>query len=322
MARTYLRSRPTSRYCDRTQVASEEALVTIGRVSLFGQEPEAWLLGAFLSRLDHRSVIDVGAERGAFADALLRAGSEVVHVIEPEPDNATFLRQRFTDDARVTVHELAVSDADGQLRLHKSIDPEGVPITFGHTVLERPDTDEIAWQETITVEARSLASLLEAGEIPEKVGILKIDTEGHDLAVVSGMGRLEPEVVVVEHWTDLPHSLGPCPWTLEDVLSELRPRGFEHFAFIAHRAEFVILQWDDGHVPRGSMGNLVFVYEPMVERLAPSILEVASSLARGAVDVGEMYAYAPWERLEWIDWLKHPWRNRWRRSNEPRTQAS
>jgi len=325
MARTYPRSRPTSRYCDRTQVASEEALVTIGRVSLFGQEPEAWLLGAFLSRLDHRSVIDVGAERGAFADALLRAGSEVVHVMEPEPDNATFLRQRFTGDARVTVHELAAGDADGQLRLNKSVDPEGGPITFGHTVLERPDTDEIGWQETITVEARSLASLLDAGEIPERVGILKIDTEGHDLAVVSGMGRLDPDVVMVEHWTDLPHSLGPCPWTLEDVLSELRPRGFEHFAFIAHRREFVILQWDDGEVPPGHMGNLVFVHDRILERVAPTVLEAASSLARGAVEVGEMFSYRPWERLEWIDWLRFPWwagRTRWRRSRELRSQAS
>jgi FkbM family methyltransferase len=308
--------------------SSEWALVTIGLVSLFGQEPEAWLLGAFLARLDHRSVIDVGAERGAFADALLRAGSEVVHVIEPEPDNAAFLRRRFTDDVRVTVHEYAASDADGELRLRKSVDPDGGPITFGHTVLERPDTDEIGWQETITVEARSLASLLDAGEIPSQVGILKIDTEGHDLAVISGMGRLEPEVVMVEHWTDLPHSLGTCPWTLEEVRSELRPRGFDHFAFIAHRREFVILQWDDGEVPPGHMGNLVFIHDRMVERLTPIVLEVASSLAIGAVEVGEMFSYRPWERIEWSDWFKFPWRagrKRWRsrrrESDEPRSQS-
>jgi FkbM family methyltransferase len=308
----------------RLAVAAGEAPVTIGRVTLYGQEPEAQLLAAFIPRIDHRSVIDVGAERGALADALLRAGGEVVHVIEPEPDNAAFLGQRFAGDARVTVHELAVSDADGELRLHKSVEPTGEPITFGHTVLERPDTDEIGWHGTITVPARSLASLVDAGEIPAQVGVLKVDTEGHDFAVVSGMGRLEPEVVMVEHWTDLPHSLGACPWTLENMLSELRPRGFTHFAFIAHRAEFVILQWDDGRVPQGSMGNVVFVHERIVDRLAPSVLEIASSLARGAVDVGEMYAHAPWERLEWIDWLKHPWRagrNRWGRSNEPRTQA-
>ena len=274
-------------------------------MSLFGQEPEAWLLGAFIARLEHRSVIDVGAERGALAEELLRAGSEVVHVIDPEPENAASLRQRFSGDARVTVHEYAISNAEGELSLHKSVAPDGAPVTFGHTVLERPDTDEIAWRETIPVRARSLASLVDAGDIPARVGILKVDTEGHDLAVVAGMGSLEADVVMVEHWSDLPHALGPCPWALDDMLSELRPRGFEHYAFIAHRGEFVILQWDDGNVPRGHMGNLVFVHERVLESLAPAMLALASSLATRAVDVGEMYSTAAWERLVVIDELSN-----------------
>ena len=271
---------------------------------LYGQEPETWLLGAYLTRLDHRSVIDVGAERGAFADEMVRAGSEVVHVIEPEPENAAFLRQRFSDHVGITVHEFAVSNADGQLELHMSVNPDGAQATFGHTVLKRPDTDEIAWQRSVPVTARSLASLLDTGEIPARVGILKVDTEGHDFAVVSGMGDLEPDVVMVEHWTDLPHSLGPCPWSAEDMLSELRPRGFSHFAFIVHREEFVILQWDDGEVPRGHMGNLVFLHARVLERLLPATLELASSLAKSAVEVGEMYAGAAKDRLAVINELE------------------
>jgi len=253
-------------------------------MDLYGQEPEARLLGAFISRLDHRSVIDVGAERGAFAEEMLRAGCDRVYAIEPEPDNAGFLRRRFQDDARVSVHEYAISDADGQLELHKSVDPSGAPVTFGHTVLERPDTDEIAWRETITVTGRPLASLVDAGEVPGRVGILKVDTEGNDLAVVSGMGVLECDVVMVEHWTELPHALGPCPWTTEEMVSVLRPRGFSHFAFVVHRGEFVILKWDDGSVPSGHMGNLVFLHDRMVERLLPDVVECASTLAGGAVE--------------------------------------
>jgi FkbM family methyltransferase len=314
---------PTARGGSR--VAPEIRSVTIARVSLFGQEPEAWLLGAFIARLEHRSVIDVGAERGGLAVELLRAGSEVVHVIDPEPENAAFLRERFSGDARVTVHENAISNADGELSLHKSVAPDGKPVTFGHTLLERPDTDEIAWRETIPVTARSLASLVDAGEIPSRIGVLKVDTEGHDLAVVSGMGGLDADVVMVEHWTDLPHSLGACPWTIDDMHSELRPRGFEHYAFIAHRGEFVILQWDDGHVPHGHMGNLVFVHERALESLALSMLALASSLATRTVEVGEMYSSAAWERLAVINGLK---RSRWlgglrrrRRSNELGSQS-
>ena len=273
-------------------------------MDLYGQEPEAGLLASFIPRLEYRSVIDVGAERGAFAEEMLRAGSDAVHMIEPEPGNVAFLREHFRDDTRVTVHACAVSDRDGQLRLHTSENPDGAPVTFGHTVLDRPDTDEIAWRETITVDARSLASLVEAGEIPARAGILKVDTEGHDLAVVAGMGAtLECDVVMVEHWSDLPHSLGPCPWSTEEMLSALRAHGFSDFAFIVHRGEFVILQWNDGVVPVGCMGNLVFLHDRVVEHFLPAVLACASSLAERAVALAEVQANEAHDRVVVIDEL-------------------
>jgi len=253
-------------------------------VDLYRQEPEARLLGAFLSRLDRRSVIDVGAERGAFAEAFLSAGVDEIYAIEPEPGNVAFMRNRFRDDARVRVLEYAISSVDEQLGLHKSVDPSGAPVTFGHTVLERPDTDEIAWRETIPVTGRSLASLVAAGELPGQVGILKVDTEGHDLAVIEGMGELECDVVMVEHWTDLPHSLGPCPWTAEEMRSALRKRGFSHFAFIEHRGEHTILKWDDPEVPSGEMGNLVFLHDRALELLLPSVVEAAAMLTEQPIE--------------------------------------
>ena len=146
----------------------ENRSVTIVDMDLYGQEPETRLLGAFLAHLDNRTVIDVGAERGAFAEEMLRAGADAIHLIEPEPENAAFIRECFRGDGRVTVHELAASDADGELELHKSVDPSGGSVTFGHTVLMRPDTDEIAWRETVQVRGRSLASLVEAGELPRR----------------------------------------------------------------------------------------------------------------------------------------------------------
>lgn len=273
-------------------------------MSLYGQEPETTLLGAFLSKLEHRSVIDVGAERGTFAAEMLQAGAESVHVLEPEPTNVAALHERFDGDARVTVHGVAASDADHPLELHTSTTPDGAPVSFGHTVLDRVSTDEIAWPSTVTVEARSLRSLVESGELPRRVGILKIDTEGHDNAVLAGMGDLDYDVVMVEHWVDLPHSLGTCPWNLEQIASPLRTRGFSHFAFIQHRSEFVILTWDDGEIPPGHMGNVVFLHDRVVDRLLPDVLTCASQLAVGAVRVGEMYATAAVERLAVIEGLK------------------
>lgn len=273
-------------------------------MNLYGQEAEARLLGAFLPRLDNRVVIDVGAERGAFAEEMLRAGSDAVHLIEPEPTNATFLRTRFGGDKRVKVHEYAVNDRDGDVELQMSVDPEGAPISFGHTLLRLAPGEEIEWMGSVRVRARSLGSLIDTGEVPSRVGILKVDTEGKDLSVMAGIGQLECDVVMVEHWRELPKSLGPCPWTIEEMLSILLPRGFTHFAFVAHRPPFVFLKWDDAEIPDGDMGNIVFLHEQVLDRLYPVVLQAASVLAEGCVEDGEAYGAAAAARLAAMDELR------------------
>lgn len=273
-------------------------------MELYGQDAEIGLLSSLVGHLGERSMIDVGAERGALADGMLRAGVRELHAFDPHPDNASALRARFDSDDRVTVHECAVSDEDGLGELHVSSTPGGGLLPYGHTLLERVGTDEIVWGETLTVTRRSLASMVASAEIPRRVGILKIDTEGHDLAVVRGMGTLESDVVMVEHWTDLPASLGVCPWGTEEMLAALRPRGFVHFAFIVHRGEFVTLQWDDADVERGAMGNLVFLHDRLLEKVLPELLDCAGSLAVQAVRVGQAYMRAAAERSALVDGLK------------------
>jgi FkbM family methyltransferase len=274
---------------------------TIDAVSVYGQEPEARLLAQIVSKLEYRSAIDVGAERGAFVDALLNGGAHEVYAVEPEPTNVMFLRQRFGGDPRVTVHDCAVSSADGELTLHLSSDPDGAALSFGHTVLERPDTDEISWHDVVAVNGRSLASMVQAGEIPQRVGILKIDTEGHDFAVISGMGNLDCDVIMAEHWLELPHSLGPCPWSIDNIVSTVSERGFSSFAFLSHRGELTILQWNDATVPEGSMGNLIFLHDRVLDRLLPTVLECASALAMNAVAIADTRARVAQERLGVIE---------------------
>ena len=254
-------------------------------MDLYWQEPEVRLLTSLLPYLERRSVIDVGAERGALAERFLSGGADEVHVVEAEPVNVSVLRERFAGDARVVVHAYAVSDRDTQLTLHKAVDAAGAPVPYGHTVLERPGTGEIAWNETITVEARSLASLIETGDLPERVGVLKIDIEGHDLAAVRGMGRLDADVVMVEHWTDLPNSLGKCPWTAAEMTAELSRRGFSHFVLIRHVGEFAVLKWDDGELPAGEFGNLVFLHDRVAGVALPAVVNCAAACAESAIEI-------------------------------------
>jgi FkbM family methyltransferase len=273
-------------------------------MDLYGQDAELRLLCRLVTRLECRTVIDVGAEQGALASGLLDAGVESLHAVEPHPRNIEALRLRFAGDDRVTIHEVAVSDADGSGELHVSSSPDGEALPFGHTLLSRPDASEISWTDRITVPLRSLDSLVASGAIPQRVGILKIDTEGHDLAVVEGMGALEADVVMVEHWSDLPKSLGPCPWNTEEMAQALRHSGFSHFAFIVHRGDFVTLKWDNGDIVPGAMGNLLFVHDRALTALLPEILECAGQLAEEAVLVGGRYMAAAAERLSLIEELE------------------
>jgi FkbM family methyltransferase len=269
----------------------------------YGQEPEIRLLSLLMTRLENRTMIDVGAEHGEVVQGLLSSGVERVHAFDPHPDNIRTLRARFDGDARVSVHEYAVSDGDGSAELHLSSTADGSPLSFGHTLLERLDTPEITWRDTLEVARRSLGSLISSEEIPPRIGILKVDTEGHDLAVVRGMGPLDADVVMVEHWTDLPNGLGACPWEAQEMVATMRERGFGQFAFIVHRGEFVSLKWNDPSVEAGAMGNLVFLHDRVVDRLLPDLLFCGASLAEASVRTGEMYMRAAEERLTLIDQL-------------------
>jgi len=274
-------------------------------VELYGQEAEADLLARLLPHLRRTTVIDVGAERGAFSDSMLRAGSEEVHAIEPAPSNATALRERFAGEERVIVHECALGAIEGQGILQLAADAGGTEISYGHTLLETADTEEIAWPESVEVPVRTLDNLVAARELPSLVGVLKIDTEGSDLAVVQGMGSLDCDVVMVEHWVDLPHSLGSCPWRWDEMADPLAERGFGHFALFAHYGAFTVVQWDDARIPSGRMGNLVFLHDRVVAAAMPEILYHASASARTAADWAEAQADAAAERLTTIAAVSH-----------------
>jgi FkbM family methyltransferase len=265
---------------------------------LYHQEPEVQLLGAFLPQLRDRTVIDVGAELGSVTAALLQIGANKAHVIDPHPGNAKALRERFRDDRRVTVHELAISDRDGAAELHVSADPSGVPISHGHSLLSRGDSETLVWHDTVTVPCRSVASLVEEGTLPSRAGILKVDTEGHDLAVVSEIGELACDVVMVEHWTDLPRSLGPCPWTTDEIVDVFRALGYSHFLLVAHHGEYVTVTLDGGEVSVGEFGNLIFLHDAVVTDLLPAAADVVSVLSKRAHELRQLHETAPRERPE------------------------
>lgn len=150
-------------------------------------EPElAWI--PRLLRRD-RAFLDVGANLGVYTYVARRHASRV-YAVEPHPGMAAALRRHFAGD--VEVLELALSDVRGTIDLF-------VPQHAGADLASRASLEETAnpgfTQQALTIERARLDDL-----DLEPLGLIKIDVEGHERAVLLGgdatLARDRPALLV------------------------------------------------------------------------------------------------------------------------------
>lgn len=159
------------------------------RAAFKRHEPEQALLPALCDPT--RSGLDIGAALGAYSWPMAKFCSRCI-AFEPNPDQARYLRQAF--GGRVQVENLALSDRDGEIALL-------IPLSNGNdragqaTISPGPWLDDRAIRR-VTVAMRTLDGLGLDG-----VGFIKLDVEGHELAVLEGGRALlvhEMPTVLVE----------------------------------------------------------------------------------------------------------------------------
>jgi FkbM family methyltransferase len=177
-------------------------------------EPEIRLLAGLGDR--GRAALDIGANRGVYA-WYLRRYAKRVHAFEPNPRLAR--RVGWCLAPAVTVWNLALSDRSGRATLRIPT-VEGVEVDGCSTIETGVDAPS-GGVETIDVEARPLDDLDLAD-----VGFVKIDVEGHELAVLRGGRRLlardRPVLLVEIEERHRPGALREATGMLE----ELGYRGF------------------------------------------------------------------------------------------------
>lgn len=168
----------------------------------FVRRTERALLTALLAEVDSDTVVyDVGANVGFYA-CLLGTVAGSVHAFEPNPHAVADLRRNVARNGldTVHVHDAAVSDVSGSGYLTGCGWPNG--------------RSELTGRPTgVRVERVALDDL--ATEPPD---VVKIDVEGHERAVLSGMSGLmesHPPVILCEL-----HGTGA------DVTELLRSRGY------------------------------------------------------------------------------------------------
>jgi FkbM family methyltransferase len=126
--------------------------------------------------------LDCGANVGDVT-AVLAATGATVHAFEPNPDAFEVLSERFGEVENVSLHEEAVLDRTGQVRLYLHADADDDPIAASAGSSLLPFKYNVDPSTYITVEALDLAEFVTSLERP--VDVVKLDVEGVECRVVN-----------------------------------------------------------------------------------------------------------------------------------------
>lgn len=116
-------------------------------------------------------VIDVGGYSGAWCDAIVRRYDCHVHIVEPIATYASAIAQRFSDNPKVKVHAIALSDRDGAALM--SEDGQGSSLLRS-----------TAGAGNVT--QRDVVAFLDENGLAD-VDLIKINIEGGEYALLSRM---------------------------------------------------------------------------------------------------------------------------------------
>jgi FkbM family methyltransferase len=177
-------------------------------------EPELRFVPALCHR--DRLTLDVGANRGMYSAAALRFSNGVV-AFEPQRNMAALMRKCLP--AAVRVVECAVSDASGVASLLVPIDPRyhaEARIVGGSDASDGGADGATSYVPTIALDEA----------IDRPVGLIKIDVEGHEIAVLRGATRIveayRPNVIIE---LEDRHQRGTLDW----VWNWFEAKGYEGF---------------------------------------------------------------------------------------------
>ena len=170
-------------------------------------------LGWLLRELRVDVVLDVGANRGQYADRLRRTGyrGRIVSY-EPVAELAAALRRRAQGDDRWLVRDHALGEEDGEAEINVVPD-SALSSLLGASEFGKEWTEKMRTSHTEAIRVRRLEDVLDeatAGVRDPRV-FLKLDTQGFDLPAFRGAGErgqeflgLQSEVSCVPIYEGMP----------------------------------------------------------------------------------------------------------------------
>lgn len=180
-------------------------------------------------------VFDVGANAGQYATMLRERTGYKGPIIsfEPNPDVAAALRQKAQRDACWYVEELALSSAPGQMQLHLTAVDQLSSLHAPQTAETELFNEAAAVRQMIDVNVSTLE--IELARYRQKLGFkrpfLKMDTQGHDVNVASGAGKMLSEFVGLQSELAMKRIYADTP-TYQEALAFYTEHGFVISAFV------------------------------------------------------------------------------------------
>jgi FkbM family methyltransferase len=187
-----------------------------------------WLREALIN-VSEPVVFDVGANTGEWTNAVLQVNpTSHIHAFEPMPEVYQVLAKRFADDRRVTTTMKGLGSTPTEVVMHIFNNA-----SEHNSIHGRPDrlADRISKVQLTTLDDYCLEHHI------EHIHFLKVDTEGHEVAVLQGgvqlLKRQAIDVIQFEYASNyiLARSY------LKDVFELLTPFGYRIYRIMPHKLQ-------------------------------------------------------------------------------------
>lgn len=150
-----------------------------------------------LPRITYRSVIDGGANRGAFTDAFLQLHQpERLVLVEAIPELADKLRAKYAMDGRVSVVSAALSDTNGEAQFEINRSEASSSLLAIDPRNSKWFSRDLKVDRAIRVATMTLPALMEEQGL-ESVDLLKLDLQGAERLVFTAGEQVLDRVRVI-----------------------------------------------------------------------------------------------------------------------------
>ena len=141
----------------------------------------------FLRKFDVKTILDIGANEGQFATLMrTECPDAAIYSFEPLPDVFAILEKTFAGDQKLVPINIGLSDDAGVRAMNRSdFSPSSSLLPMAE--LHRDEWPQSAGQTQVKVSLRRLDDWATEARVRAQPGlIVKMDVQGHELAVING----------------------------------------------------------------------------------------------------------------------------------------